>query len=104
MTIIKLVKSSYQVELLKHYPQDVIIHSEDLDVVKGHKLILAMGSSWFHKFFISNGKQSDNVYNLFFFNIRTQSIKLAIDLIYGKELEVTKEEIKKRDVTFQKKE
>lgn len=93
MTTIRLANNFKKYEVLECYEYDILIHTEDLDVLKAHKLILVTESEWFHNFFITKEKKCDNNFNLFFFNVRSSCVKMALDLIYGKTVQLTKTEL-----------
>ena len=79
-------------DVMKKYV-DVYIHCEDNSIVEGHMVILAQQSPFCHRFFQS--REGMKVADMFFTNIRHSVVKNAVQIIYGKLVNVSESDFKR---------
>ena len=79
-------------KVLKKYV-DVYIHCENNSIVEGHMVILAQQSPFCHRFFQS--RENMKVADMFFTNIRQSVIEKAVQIMYGKSIDVLDAELKR---------
>ena len=72
---------------------DVYFHCEDNSIVEGNMAILAQQSPFCHKFFQS--RKGMKVADMFFTNIRQSVIRSALNIMYGKSVNVSVSDIKR---------
>ena len=91
MTTFRLKESSISriFEFSNSY-NDAFIHSDDDKVIKAHKLILAIQSPFLHRLFQKKEKDSAQIFLL---NIPSIVIENVINLMYGKNVTVSKQYI-----------
>ena len=72
---------------------DVYFHGEDNSIVQGHMAIIAPRSPFCHRFFKT--RRSMRVVDMFFPQIRHAIIDYAVNVLYGKHVEVPKSDVKR---------
>ena len=79
-------------EVLASYV-DVYLHCENNSIVEGNMATIAQQSPFFHKFFQS--RRGMKVADMFFTHIRQSVVRSAMDIMYGKSVNVTLSDVKR---------
>ena len=86
-------RTGYLNEEVLHDYVDVYFHCENNSIVEGHMAIIAPLSPFCHRFFKSRKNMS--VVDMFFPQIKQSVIEQAVNVVYGKQVNVEKSDVKR---------